>query len=117
MFSARRDFVFILACLLVFALDVWAGSQVSPWSLYLLPVFVSGWLFGRRHALMTVALAVGLIGLAAVVSGHPFLSHWEFAMSWLNRAASLVCVAWLLGLARRTAETEDVQRAWAQSRQ
>ena len=117
MFSARRDLVFILACLFVFMLDGLAGSQVSPWGLYLLPVLVSGWLFGRRHALMTAALAVALIGLAALWTGHPFDSTLDFMLSWCNRAASLFCVAWLLGLARRTAVPADDQNAPAQTRQ
>ena len=51
MFSARHDLVFFLACLLVFMLDGLACSQVSPWGLYLLPIFVSGWLFGTGPTL------------------------------------------------------------------
>jgi hypothetical protein len=115
MISARRDLLFLLACGLVFFLDVAAGSQVSPWSLYLVPVCVSGWLFGGRHACMVAALSVGLIGAAALISGHPFQTPPDFLVSWGNRALSLLCVAWLSGVARHAVERESIRRAWRQS--
>jgi hypothetical protein len=115
MFSARRDLVFLALCGVVFALDVVAGSQVSPWSLYLLPVCASGWLFGGRHPYLVALLSVALIGLAALISGHPFQNHAEFVVSWGNRTVSLLCVAWLSGFARRSVERDSIRRALRQN--
>jgi len=66
---------------------------------------------------MIAALAVALIGLAALWTGHPFDTTLDFMFSWCTRAASLFCVASLLGLARRTAVAADAQNAPAQTRQ
>lgn len=100
----RPLLLFGSVCLVVFALDVIFGAQVSPWSLYLLPVLVAGWLFGGPAALAVAAFSLALIVLAALWSGHPFATWFDFFMSWCNRAASLLVVAWLAGVARRTSE-------------
>jgi hypothetical protein len=83
------------AMLLIAALDVAAGKQVSPWALYLLPIIAAAGLFGRRTALALATMAVGLIALTAAVAGHPFASWAFFAASLANRAICLFACAWL----------------------
>ena len=100
-----------VVCLVVFALDVTFGAQVSPWALYLVPVLAAGWLFGATAATGAAALSSTLIVLAALVSGHPFASWFDFGVAWCNRAASLLVVAWLVGIARRGAESESIRQA------
>ena len=100
----RPVILFGAVCALVFALDVILGEQVSPWSLYLLPVLVAGWLFGGPAALAVAAFSSALIVLAALWAGLPFATWFDFFISWCNRAASLLVVAWLAGVARRNLE-------------
>ena len=107
----RLLLLFGSACLVVFALDVIMGSQVSPWALYLLPVLAAGWLFGGPAALAVAAFSAALIVLAALLAGHPFATWFDFGMSWCNRAASLLVVAWLVGMARRASENQCISRA------
>jgi len=102
---------FGFVCLAVFALDVILGSQVSPWSLYLLPVLAAGWLFGGQAAMAVAAFSATLIVLAALLVGHPFATWFDFGLSWCNRAASLLVVAWLAGVARRASENQSIKES------
>lgn len=95
--------LFLVICLAVFVADTAAGAQVSPWSLYLIPLLVAGWLFGARAALGVAMLASALSVVAALISGHPFASWWEFSLSWGNRTICLLAVAWLIGAASSAA--------------
>jgi hypothetical protein len=105
----RTLLFFGFVCLVVFALDLILGAQVSPWSLYLLPVLAAGWLFGGQAALAVAAFSAALILLAALLAGHPFTTWFDFGLSWSNRAASLLVVAWLVGLARRASENQSIK--------
>ena len=107
----RPVLVFGTVCLLVFALDVIVGAQVSPWSLYLLPVLAAGWLFGGPAAVGVAAFSSALIVFAALLSGHPFDTWFDFGVSWCNRAVSLLVVAWLAGVARRTSESQSIRKS------
>lgn len=95
--------VFALLSLPIAALDMLAGPQICPWGLYLLPVVLVGWLFGWRQALTLAFIASALILASAVVSGHPFDTWWEFALSLANRLASLVTAGYLASAASGSA--------------
>ena len=107
----RPFLLFAAFCLAVFALDVVLGSQISPWALYLVPVLAAGWLFGASAATGVAALASALILLAALLSGHPFATWFDFGLSWCNRAASLLAVAWLAGVASRASQNQGIAKA------
>ncbi len=95
--------VLVLLSLPIAALDMLTGPQICPWGLYLLPVVLVGWLCGWRKALTLAFIASALILASAVVSGHPFDTWWEFALSLVNRLASLVTAGYLASAASGSA--------------
>lgn len=109
----RPYMLFLAACLAVFMLDVAVGPQISPWSLYLVPLLLAGWLFGGRAAMAIAVLASLLILIAAFITGHPNDTWWDFALSWCNRAISLLTVGWLVGVARGAQQ----RRSFAETQQ
>ena len=109
----RPYLLFLAACLAVFMLDIAAGPQISPWSLYLVPLLLAGWLFGSRAAMAIAVLASILIVIAALIAGHPFATWWDFALSWCNRVISLLTAAWLVGFAR----SAEQRRSFSETKQ
>lgn len=82
--------------LAVAALDVVAGSQVSPWALYLFPIIIGAANYGAKAGIALTCFATGLIAVAAAISGHPFASWSFFALSLANRSICLLAVALLV---------------------
>jgi len=93
--------------LAVGALDVFAGSQVSPWALYLLPISIGTANYGAKAGMALTCLATGLLALAAAVSGHPFASWAFFALSIANRSICMLAVAMLVAYVRRAPKWSD----------
>lgn len=101
--SDHRPHLLLIATLMlaVAGLDVIAGSQVSPWALYLLPIGIGAANRGAKAGIVLTCLATGLLAMAGAVSGHPFASWIYFAMSLANRSICLLAVAMLVAYVRR----------------
>jgi hypothetical protein len=88
-------FLLSLFCGAIATLDIYAGSQISPWALYMIPVALGGWLGGLGVGLYISFLAGGLIFLSAFIDGQPLQSWFYFALSVGNRIISFFVVAFL----------------------
>ena len=93
--------------LAVAGLDVLAGSQISPWALYLLPIGIGAASYGGRAGLALTCLTAALLTLAAVLAGHPYASWPFFAISIANRSICLLTVALLVAYVRRVPRPPD----------
>lgn len=85
----------LLLCCGVAAIDMFAGSQISPWAFYLLPIGLGGWLGGHKVGFAISLAATGLIFLSAYIYGHPFANWFYFAISVSNRVVTFLVVAFL----------------------
>ena len=99
--------VLALLSLPIAALDMLAGPQICPWGLYLLPVVLVGWLCGWHQAIALSLIVSTLIAASAVLTGHPFATWWDFALSLSNRLASLVTAGYLASAASGSATFND----------
>ncbi len=76
-------------------LDIYAGSQISPWAIYLLPIGLAGWLGGASIGFGMALLATGFSFLSASITGHPLQNWFYFTLSVSNRIICFVIVAFL----------------------
>jgi hypothetical protein len=88
-------FLLTLVCGAIASLDIYAGSQISPWVFYMLPVGLAGWLGGRIVGLGISLLATFLIFLSAYIDGQPLQSWLYFSVAVGNRCISFLVVAFL----------------------
>lgn len=88
-------FLLTLFCGAIASLDIYAGSQISPWAFYMLPVGLAGWLGGLGVGIGISFLATFLIFLSAFIDGQPLQSWLYFAVAVGNRCISFLVVAFL----------------------
>lgn len=93
--------------LAVAGLDVIAGSQVSPWALYILPIGIGAASYGGKAGLGLTCLVAALLVMAAILAGHPYASWPFFAISIANRSICLLTVALLVAYVRRVPKPLD----------
>ena len=109
--------------------DVWAGAEISLWVLYSFPVAVISWFNGSRYGAAAAGLAVILLCIAAMWTGHPYSSVLYFGIATFSQGVAFVLVALLVGSQRRllrnssaltrfldSIKTEDRSAQQAQSR-
>jgi glycosyltransferase involved in cell wall biosynthesis len=92
---------YLLAMLLVAALDAQAGAQVNLWVLYGVPIGLATWHLGRRMGVLLTLLAAMLLVSTAIVWGHPYSSLGYLALASGSKIIAYGVLVSLLGALRR----------------
>jgi hypothetical protein len=84
--------------ILITATDIWL-QRVSLWSLFVLPVFIAMWVYGRRTGAIVCATCVAAV---FCVDLHVRTSPLELAqvVQLASRISAILLVAWLVGRLR-----------------